>query len=343
MRLPSTIFVATEPVNMRLSFDRLAGLVRERFGHEPRTDAVFVFLNERATHIKLLWHDGTGYRILFKRLDRRRGRFRIPQSMPGRARHVRGSARALSLLLEGIDMKLIRAARRANRYLQRPVGERRGGRGLLGACAEVLLESPVDGVRARLPGARAHQGHLQDREEGQAPASRRANRIPPSARGPIVEALDGWVVDASTKAEDGGRLQSALTYYTNQRAALGRFLTDGRLQADNNGSERELRALVKGRDNWQHFETPEGLKWYCVFRGLISSCKLHCINPYDYLEQMLRLSRHWPKESLLALSPKYWQSTLGRLDPRQRSIVDPPWQCALSCAPPRDGPVSEAA
>ena len=117
MRLPSTIFVATEPVNMRLSFDRLAGLVRERFGQEPRTDAVFVFLNKRATHAKLLWHDGSGYRILFKRLDRGRGRFRIPQAMPDGAGHVRISARALSILLEGIDMKLIRAARRSNRTI----------------------------------------------------------------------------------------------------------------------------------------------------------------------------------------------------------------------------------
>ncbi len=115
MRLPATIFVATEPVNMHLSFDRLAGLVRERFGTEPRTDAVFVFLNKRATHVKLLWHDGTGYRILYKRLDGRRGRFRSPQAMPGSTRYVRVSTRALNLMLEGIDMKLIRAARRSSR------------------------------------------------------------------------------------------------------------------------------------------------------------------------------------------------------------------------------------
>ena len=114
MRLPSTILVATEPVDMRLSFDRLAGLVRERLGHEPRTDAVFVFLNKRATHIKLLWHDGSGYRILFKRLDRGRGRFRRPQLMPGEAPHVLISAPELRILLEGIDMKTVRAARRAH-------------------------------------------------------------------------------------------------------------------------------------------------------------------------------------------------------------------------------------
>lgn len=114
IHLPSAIFVGTEPVDMRLSFDRLAGLVRERFGQDPRLDAVFVFFNKRATHIKLLWHDGTGYRILFKRLDRGRGRFRVPETMPGEARHVSVSTRELRILLEGVDMKIIRAARLAS-------------------------------------------------------------------------------------------------------------------------------------------------------------------------------------------------------------------------------------
>lgn len=158
---------------------------------------------------------------------------------------------------------------------------------------------------------------------------------------PIVDALDAWVVDAKTKAEDGGRLQAALTYYTNQREALGRFLTDGRLQADNNGSERELRLIAKARDSWQHFETPAGLEWYCVFRSLISSCKTAGINPYVYVEQMLRLSRHWPKDDMLALSPKYWQSTVQRLGPGQREIIEPPWYRDLHCAA-RDGPELKA-
>lgn len=180
---------------------------------------------------------------------------------------------------------------------------------------------------------------------------RKAKRLPLAERTeyrrvhatPIVEALDAWVEAAKTKAEEGGRLQTALTYYTNQRVALGRFLTDGRLRADNNLSEGELRALVKGRDNWHHFETPAGLEWYCVFRSLISSCKLNGINPYDYIEQMLRLARHWPQERMLELSPKYWQSTVQRLDARQREIIEPAWRRELGRAPPRAGPSTEAA
>jgi transposase len=115
VRLPATIFVATQPTNLRLSFDRLAGLVRQQLGRDPRSDAVYVFYNKRRSHVKLIWHDGSGYRILFKRLDRNRGRFRIPQTMPDGAQHVRVSARELDVLLEGVDMKVIRAARRSMR------------------------------------------------------------------------------------------------------------------------------------------------------------------------------------------------------------------------------------
>ena len=72
IRLPSTVYVATEPVNLHLSFDRLAGIVRQQLGGDPRSDALFVFHNRRGTHAKILLHDGSGYWILYKREGRRR-------------------------------------------------------------------------------------------------------------------------------------------------------------------------------------------------------------------------------------------------------------------------------
>lgn len=111
IELPSTIFVATAPINLRLSFDRLAGIVREHLGGDPRSAGLFIFHNRRGTHLKLLWHDGRGYRILFTRLDR--CRYRIPTAIPAEARRVQISERELRILLEGVDMKLIRAARKS--------------------------------------------------------------------------------------------------------------------------------------------------------------------------------------------------------------------------------------
>lgn len=93
MELPKQIFVAMEPVDMRLSFDRLAGIVRAELGGNPRGEALFVFHNKRRTHVKLLWHDGSGCVLLFERFDRRR--FRIPMAIPAGAASVEVRAREL--------------------------------------------------------------------------------------------------------------------------------------------------------------------------------------------------------------------------------------------------------
>ncbi len=68
---PSTlrVFVATEPVDLRISFDRLAGIVRDAFGEEHRGGALFCFRNKASDRCKVLFYDRTGYCVLYKRLD----------------------------------------------------------------------------------------------------------------------------------------------------------------------------------------------------------------------------------------------------------------------------------
>lgn len=113
IKLPEAIYVATAPTNMHLSFDRLAGLVREQLGGDPRGTALFVFHNTTRTLVKLLWHDGRGYSLLYRRLDR--GTYRIPVAVTEGATRVTVSARELALLLEGIDARALRNARRVLR------------------------------------------------------------------------------------------------------------------------------------------------------------------------------------------------------------------------------------
>jgi hypothetical protein len=51
------IYVALEPVDMRLSFDRLAGLAKEQVGYDARSGALFLFFGKR--------RDQTTYGIRF--------------------------------------------------------------------------------------------------------------------------------------------------------------------------------------------------------------------------------------------------------------------------------------
>jgi transposase len=112
MMLPrdATIYVATAPVDMRLSFDRLAGVVREHLGADPRAGVLVVFHNRRRTHVKLLWHDRRGYSLLYRRLDR--GTYRIPLAIPTGTLRVQVTHRELMLLLRGMDHVLLKSARR---------------------------------------------------------------------------------------------------------------------------------------------------------------------------------------------------------------------------------------
>ena len=48
------IFIATAPVDLRLGFERLGGLVRERMRREPRSRALFVFIGKRGQTMKVL-------------------------------------------------------------------------------------------------------------------------------------------------------------------------------------------------------------------------------------------------------------------------------------------------
>lgn len=103
------IYLALEPIDMRLSFDRLAGLAKERTGYEPRSGALFVFFGRRKDSLKVLFFDDSGMAIFYKRLDR--STFKIPEAPRPDARYVEVDDAALEALLDGIDIEKAPAPR----------------------------------------------------------------------------------------------------------------------------------------------------------------------------------------------------------------------------------------
>ena len=96
------IYVALEPVDMRLSFDRLSGFAKEQVGYDARSGALFIFFGRRRDALKVLFFDGSGMVIFYKRLDR--GTFQVPESPGKTARHVEIDDATLDALLDGIDV-----------------------------------------------------------------------------------------------------------------------------------------------------------------------------------------------------------------------------------------------
>lgn len=97
------VFVGLDPIDLRWGFDRLAGVVADRIGREARGGALFVFFGKRRDAIKVLFFDGTGMCLFYKRLDK--GTFRIPEVVEDGAQSVTIDEHALDALLDGIDVE----------------------------------------------------------------------------------------------------------------------------------------------------------------------------------------------------------------------------------------------
>ena len=96
------IYAATAPIDLRRSFDGLAAAAREQLGHDPKSGALFLFVNKVGDRLKALWWDRTGYCLLCKRLER--GRFRIPALLRPGDTSIALDAHEFARILEGLDL-----------------------------------------------------------------------------------------------------------------------------------------------------------------------------------------------------------------------------------------------
>lgn len=94
-------FLCCKPVDMRNGFDGLAGIVRNHLKQNPVSGAIFIFINRTGTHIKLLYWDGDGFALFYKRLERGRYSTGVVNKTPYRLI----TREELMMILEGLSFK----------------------------------------------------------------------------------------------------------------------------------------------------------------------------------------------------------------------------------------------
>ena len=126
---------------------------------------------------------------------------------------------------------------------------------------------------------------------------------------PIVEQFFAWV---NQQFEAQGLLPSnpltkALGYARERRCGLEVYLTDPDVPIDTNHLERALRAIPMGRKNWLFSWTELGAKHVGIMQSLIVTCRLHQIDPYDYLVDVLQRVGQHPASRVHELTPRLWK------------------------------------
>jgi len=74
-----------------------------------------------------------------------------------------------------------------------------------------------------------------------------------------------------------------------------------------NHLERALRVIPMGRRNWLFTWTELGAKHVGIVQSLLTTCRLHEINPYDYLVDVLQRVGSHPASRVSELTPRLWK------------------------------------
>ncbi len=102
-------------------------------------------------------------------------------------------------------------------------------------------------------------------------------------------------------------LSKALFYSSEREAQLKVFLANPNVPMDTNHLERALRVIPMGRKNYLFCWSELGAEQLGILQSLMVTCRLHDINPYTYLVDVLqRVSLH-PAKDVLDLTPRLWK------------------------------------
>ncbi len=127
---------------------------------------------------------------------------------------------------------------------------------------------------------------------------------------PVWNELEKWLAEQKPNALPTSPLGTAIGYATNNWAALKRYLEAGYLALGNNLSERTLRAIALGRNNWGVIGSEVGGRTAAVLYSVVGTCKHLGIDPLAYLRETLpglfALGEKPTTERLLDWLPDRW-------------------------------------
>ncbi|WP_027684246.1 IS66 family transposase [Rhizobium leguminosarum] len=147
---------------------------------------------------------------------------------------------------------------------------------------------------------------------GLAPEARLAGRQDRSA--PLIADMGTWLTHHCARVAGKSPLGDALAYIANYWDGLCKFLTDGRIEIDNNSVERTIRPIALNRKNALFAGHDVGAENWATIPSLIETCKLNDVDPFKYLTSTITAIVNDHKQSRIdELLP--WNYPVGQYVP----------------------------
>jgi transposase len=140
------------------------------------------------------------------------------------------------------------------------------------------------------------QGLLQERQQKAAP---------------ILQRLKAWVSSYLPKTTPSSPMGRAIAHFLKNWNKIIAYLKDGNTLIDSNPVERCIRKLSIGRKNYMFHGSHEGGCWAAMMYTFFGTCKLHNVNPLEWLTDVLTRMPSYPKDKLADLLPNIWKPQLA--------------------------------
>jgi transposase len=121
---------------------------------------------------------------------------------------------------------------------------------------------------------------------------------------PKLEALHEWMVKEYQTVTPGSPIGKAFAYSLKRWKELTVFITDGRLEIDNNRIENEIRPVALGRKNFLFAGSHESAQRIAMIYSLLASCRINGIEPMQWLTHVMEELPKRPVNNIEDLLPQ---------------------------------------
>jgi len=123
---------------------------------------------------------------------------------------------------------------------------------------------------------------------------------------PVLKAMKQWMTEEYIKVLPKSSLGKAIAYSLSRWDKLCIYTTDARLNIDNNPVENAIRPVALGRKNYLFAGSHEAAQRAAMMYSFFNTCRLHKINPYEWLKDVLERMHLYNSSNLHELLPQNW-------------------------------------
>lgn len=124
---------------------------------------------------------------------------------------------------------------------------------------------------------------------------------------PIFDTLGQWLQTEYDKVTPASTIGKAIQYALNRWKNLSLYLTDGKIEIDNNLVENSIRPIAIGRKNYLFAGSHESAQRKAMFYTFFAACKQHNVDPEKWLNYVFNHIQDYKVSQLHELMPQNWK------------------------------------